>query len=122
MEVPCFCRIDRERIPGISFCKSPDRHRQFPGRYTEFTEPATLKAPGYISIFSVVGTALALVAFNKLVKLASPVFASSVTYLIPVVAVSWGFIDGEKMTGNYFLWMAVILMGIFLVNKKKIVL
>jgi len=94
--------------------------------FTEFipqisTEPAALKALGYIGILAVVGTALALIAFNKLVKLASPVFAASVTYLIPVVAVSWGSMDGEKMTPVSFLWMAVILLGIFLVNKKKIV-
>jgi drug/metabolite transporter (DMT)-like permease len=95
--------------------------------FTEFirqisTEPAAMKALGYIGILAVIGTALALIAFNRLVKMASPVFAASVTYLIPVVAVSWGAIDGEKMTPLSFLWMAVILLGIFLVNKKKIVL
>lgn len=94
--------------------------------FTEFirqisTEPAALKGLGYIGILAVVGTALALIAFNKLVKLASPVFAASVTYLIPIVAVSWGAIDGEKMTPVSFLWMVVILLGVFLVNKKKIV-
>lgn len=85
------------------------------------TEPEALKGLGYVSILAVVGTGLALIAFNKLVKLASPVFASSVTYLIPVVAISWGAIDGEKMTYVSYIWMAVILLGIFLVNKKKIV-
>ncbi len=85
-------------------------------------EPEALKGLGYISILAVVGTGLALVAFNKLVKLASPVFAASVTYLIPIVAVSWGTIDGERMSPLSFIWMAVILLGIFLVNKKKIVL
>jgi drug/metabolite transporter (DMT)-like permease len=93
--------------------------------FTEFipqisTEPAAMKALGYIAILSVIGTAIALVAFNRLVKIASPVFASSVTYLIPIVAVSWGAIDGEKMSVISYLWMAVILLGIFLVNKKKI--
>jgi drug/metabolite transporter (DMT)-like permease len=95
--------------------------------FTEFihqisTEPAALKGLGYIGILSVVGTALALIAFNRLVKIASPVFAASVTYLVPVVAVSWGAIDGEKMSPLSFIWMGVILLGIFLVNKKKIVL
>lgn len=84
------------------------------------TEPEAVKAFGYISILAVVGTAAALFAFNKLVKITSPVFASSVTYLIPVVAVTWGTVDGENMTLKSFLWMAVILAGIFLVNKKKI--
>lgn len=84
-------------------------------------EPAALKALGYISILAVFGTGLALVAFNKLVKLTTPVFASSVTYLIPIVAVSWGAFDGERMSPLAFIWMAVILLGIFLVNKKKMV-
>jgi len=83
------------------------------------TEQAALTGLGYIIILAVIGTALALFAFNKLVKLASPVFASSVTYLIPIVAISWGAIDGEKMSPMSFLWMGVILLGIFLVNKKK---
>jgi drug/metabolite transporter (DMT)-like permease len=84
------------------------------------SEPEAMKGLGYISILAVVGTGLALVAFNKLVKLASPVFAASVTYLIPVVAVFWGAIDAEKMEARSFFWMGVILLGIFLVNKKKI--
>jgi drug/metabolite transporter (DMT)-like permease len=84
------------------------------------SEPEALKGLGYVSILSVVGTGLALIAFNKLVKLASPVFASSVTYLIPVVAVSWGAIDGEHMSTVSYLWMGLIIFGIFLVNKKKI--
>jgi len=84
------------------------------------TEPSAIKGLGYISILAVVGTGLALIAFNKLVKLASPVFASSVTYLIPIVAVSWGAFDGEKMPFISFIWMAVILLGILLVNKKKL--
>jgi drug/metabolite transporter (DMT)-like permease len=94
--------------------------------YTDFmrkmiTEPTALEGLGYISILAVIGTGLALLVFNRLVKIASPVFASSVTYLIPIVAISWGAIDGEKMPIISFLWMAVILLGIFLVNKKKIV-
>jgi drug/metabolite transporter (DMT)-like permease len=84
------------------------------------SEPEALKGLGYISILAVIGTGLALVAFNKLVKIASPVFASSVTYLIPIVAVIWGTIDSEIIKAQSFLWMGVILLGIFLVNKKKI--
>jgi drug/metabolite transporter (DMT)-like permease len=86
------------------------------------SEPEALKGLGYISILSVVGTVIALVAFNKLVKIASPVFAASVTYLIPIVAVIWGAIDAEKMETISFLWMGVILLGIFLVNKKKFII
>jgi drug/metabolite transporter (DMT)-like permease len=93
--------------------------------FTDFTrqlstEPEALTGLGYIAVLSVVGTGLALIAFNKLVKLASPVFAASVTYLIPLVAVTWGAIDGEKLGAGSYIWMAFILLGIFLVNKKKI--
>lgn len=75
---------------------------------------------GYLTILSVIGTALALIAFNRLVKIASPLFASSVTYLIPVVAIFWGLLDGENILPASFFWMALILAGILLVNKKKI--
>ena len=93
----------------------------FTGFLTKITsEPETLKGLGYISILAVVGTGIALIAFNKLVKLASPVFAASVTYLIPIVAVIWGTIDAEELRAQSFLWMGVILAGIFLVNKKKL--
>jgi drug/metabolite transporter (DMT)-like permease len=72
----------------------------------------------YIVILSVVGTGLALMLFNALVKIASPVFASSVTYLIPIVAVIWGIADGESLPWTAFIWILVILTGVFLVNKK----
>lgn len=73
---------------------------------------------GYISILSVAGTAIALIAFNKLIKISSPVFASSVTYIIPIVAIVWGIIDGEIFKLTYVLWFALILFGVLLVNAK----
>jgi len=81
-------------------------------------KPETLTGLGYLSILSVVGTALALIAFNKLIKTSSPVFASSVTYLIPVVAIAWGIIDGEVFKITYLIWFALIIAGVFLVNAK----
>lgn len=83
-------------------------------------EAGALKGLGYIAILSVVGTGLALMAFNKLVKMASPLFAASVTYLIPVVAVAWGLADEERFSPGSVLWMSLILLGIFLVNRKKL--
>lgn len=78
---------------------------------------------GYLAILSIVGTALALFAFNKLIKMASPVFAASVTYIIPVVAVLWGIIDGEPFEWIYVVWISLIILGVFLVNytyRKRI--
>ena len=89
---------------------------EVPHKLVQNTE--TLTGLVYLLILSVVGTALALIVFNKLIKISSPVFASSVTYLIPVVALAWGIIDGEIFRLSYFLSFLFILTGIFLVNAS----
>jgi len=71
----------------------------------------------YISILGIIGTALALILFNKLVQLVSPVFASSVTYLMPIVAVIWGILDGEILLMQHYLGMVVILLGVYITNR-----
>lgn len=73
----------------------------------------------YIVILSVFGTALAKVMFNKLVQISTPVFASSVTYLMPIVSVIWGLLDGEKFSAIQGFATAIILFGVFLSNKKR---
>lgn len=72
----------------------------------------------YIVILSVLCTAIAGVVFNKLIKISSPIFATSVTYLIPVIAVFWGYLDGEDLLLKYFIGVALVFSGIYLVNKK----
>jgi drug/metabolite transporter (DMT)-like permease len=54
-----------------------------------------------------------------LVKLSTPIFASSVTYLMPIVVVTWGFLDGEKLQANHFLGMATVIGGVYLANRKR---
>jgi len=85
---------------------------------TLLTNSKAWEGMGYLSILSIVGTGLALIAFNKLIKLSSPIFASSVTYLIPIVAILWGVVDGESLSFSYFLWFLLILFGVFLVNAN----
>jgi len=75
----------------------------------------------YICILSVIGTTAALVLFNHLVKRESVLFASSVTYLIPIVAILWGVWDGEDLQIMQIAMILVILTGVFLVNKKNTV-
>lgn len=84
----------------------------------EFTE-TKITALGYITILAILGTGIAKVFYNKMVHLASPIFASSVTYLIPIVAVFWGAMDGEKLSEIQFFAAIIILFGVYLVNKKK---
>ena len=79
----------------------------------------SLSALGYLTILAVVGTGVAKVMFNRLVQISTPVFSSSVTYLIPIVAVIWGLIDNEQLSYLQFLGGAIILFGVYLVNKAK---
>jgi drug/metabolite transporter (DMT)-like permease len=72
----------------------------------------------YVSILGVVGTAVAMVLFNKLIQFISPVFASSVTYLIPIVAVIWGLLDNEVLEVQHYVGMVVILIGVYITNRK----
>jgi len=74
----------------------------------------------YLLILAVFGTALAKTLFNKLVQISSPIFSSSVTYLIPIVAIFWGVLDGEKITMLQFLSGFIIIFGVYLVNKSKV--
>ena len=74
---------------------------------------------GYIAVLAVLGTGVAKVLFNKMVQVTTPIFASSVTYLIPLVAVFWGVMDGENLSLMQGVGGAVILIGVYLVNKNK---
>jgi drug/metabolite transporter (DMT)-like permease len=92
----------------------------FSGFFSTFEiNDQTTTALGYITVLSVVGTGIAKVLFNKMVHLSSPIFASSVTYLIPIVAVMWGIIDGEKLSVIQLFAGGIILFGVWLVNKAK---
>lgn len=73
----------------------------------------------YLLALAVVCTSLANIYFNKLIHLSNPVFAASVTYTIPLIAVLWGFWDGETINIYQLIGGAIILFGVWLVNKKK---
>tara|TARA_B100001146_G_scaffold225185_1_gene247407 strand:+ start:1955 stop:2824 length:870 start_codon:yes stop_codon:yes gene_type:complete len=76
-----------------------------------------LPALGYLALLALVGTGVAKVLFNKLVQISSPVFATSVTYMIPIVAVLWGIVDGEQFGVGQIAAAGVILLGVYLANK-----
>ena len=84
----------------------------------EFTEAKT-SALCYVAVLAIFGTGIAKVFYNKMVHLASPIFASSVTYLIPIVAVFWGILDGEELSVVQLLGGLIILLGIYLLNRSK---
>ena len=72
----------------------------------------------FIVVLGVVGTGIANILFFKLIQISSPVFATSVTYLIPVVAFCWGLLDNEMLTAVQFFGAFIILIGVYLSAKK----
>ena len=92
--------------------------------FTDFTslnieDSTVLNSIFFVFILALFGSAIAQTLFNKFVKLASPIFASAVTYTMPIVAIFWALIDGEVISMMQFFATAVILIGVFLVNKRK---
>lgn len=72
----------------------------------------------YISILSIVGTALAVFLFNVLIGGSSVVFASSVTYLIPIFAMIFGLLFGESIGNAQLIGIFIVLFGVLLANGK----
>jgi len=73
----------------------------------------------YVLLLSFFGTAMAKILFNKLIQISTPVFASSVTYSMLIVSVIWGILDGELFNINQAVATILIIIGVYLSNKKK---
>jgi hypothetical protein len=91
--------------------------------FTRFVEKLTTHegawtAFGYVALLGLMSTAVATILFNKLVKITSPLFTSSVTYLIPIVGVMWGVLDGEQLQAGHFIGMVAIIGGVYLANRR----
>jgi drug/metabolite transporter (DMT)-like permease len=82
------------------------------------TDPQAWLHLFYVVLLGVLGSSLAIVIFSYLIKGSSSLFAASVTYLIPVVALFWGYADGEAIGWYHLGGMLAILSGIYLINKK----
>jgi drug/metabolite transporter (DMT)-like permease len=70
-----------------------------------------------IVVLSVFATGMAIIFFNMLIKRVSALYASSVTYLIPIIAIMWGSFDGETLALTQLLGMGGILTGVYLINR-----
>lgn len=73
----------------------------------------------YVFLLSLFGTAIAKVLFNNLVQISTPVFASSVTYMMPIVALFWGLLDNEVFSFWQGIATLIILGGVYLANSKR---
>ncbi len=87
--------------------------------YTIFqTHEAATSSLMYIILLAMASTVMASVLFFQLVKKTNAVFASLVAYIIPIVAVLWGVIDGEPITVFHLIGMALILFGVYITKRK----
>ncbi|RXG18187.1 drug/metabolite transporter (DMT)-like permease [Leeuwenhoekiella aestuarii] len=89
------------------------------GMTVDVEDPVITESLIYIAVLAFFGTALAKILFNKLVQISSAVFSTSVTYLIPIVGIFWGLLDGERLTLIHLLGAFVILTGVYLVNANR---
>ena len=85
----------------------------------DFTNKVVIWSTTVSAILGVMGTALANILFYMLLKRAGPLFASTVTYAIPLVAVGWGIFYGEKISLLQVYSLVVILIGVYMANANK---
>jgi len=71
-----------------------------------------------LAALGIIGTAMAMLLMNSLIRYSSAVAASSVTYVIPIFAILWGVLDGEKVTLLHLACMGLILSGVYLISRK----
>lgn len=80
--------------------------------------PGAWTALGYLAVLGIVNTAFALILYFKLLRLSDAITASSVTYIIPVFALFFGFMDGEPIYLAHLFGLTLILGGVYLVKRK----
>ncbi|MEP6711439.1 MAG: DMT family transporter [Ferruginibacter sp.] len=84
----------------------------------DFSSNTILLSTAYSCILGIFGTAVATILFYILLKRAGAVFASMVTYGIPIVAIMWGVIYGEQVGWIQAGCLVIILLGVYVVNRK----
>lgn len=72
-----------------------------------------------LAILGIIGSAAAMLMMNSLLRHSSAVGASSVTYIIPIFAIMWGVLYGEKVTLLHVICMGFILGGVYLITWKS---
>lgn len=81
------------------------------------SDPHALKNFLFVGILALFGSVVAIIIFNNLIRYTTALFASSVTYIIPLFAIMWGVFDGEQLQLIQMVWIALILFGVYLVNR-----
>ncbi len=87
--------------------------------FSKATNPSYLLPTSFLFCLGVLASGLMSVLFNRVIQLSNAVFAASVTYLMPVVALGWGLLDHEFVGPQQWAGTGVILVGVYMINRKK---
>lgn len=71
----------------------------------------------FLFILGFLSTNLAIIFYCKLIQITNALFASSVTYVIPIIEVIWGVIDGESLRIFHLFSLVLIVLGVWMVNR-----
>jgi len=100
-------------IPAILFSFQTDM-------YIKIThDPQALYSLAAIGLLSLFGTVMANILFYRLIQRTNQIFASSVAFVIPIMALGWGLIDGESLQWTHLAGMIFILLGVWVLRKKQ---
>lgn len=83
-----------------------------------FSHPDGLKGIGYLSVLAVVGTTLSSFLYFALLQRTGPIFGTSVTFLLPIMTLIVGSLDGEAIGIWELVGTGVILSGLYLARKR----
>ena len=92
----------------------------FCGNFVEImhSHPKALNSLFSVALLAIMSSAIAVIIFTNLIKMTGPLFATSCTYIIPIVAIIWGISDKEVITIHHIIGFVIILGGVYLVNKR----
>lgn len=82
------------------------------------TNNMALSSLAYVGVLAIVGSALSVIVYNTLIKQAGTVFASTCTYLIPIVAVFWGLLVGESVNLLQLTGIIIVILSVYLINRR----
>ena len=98
-------------LPGIAILFSTDFISRMHG-------PTALQGLGCVAGLALFGTLIGWLIFYRLIQRRDPLFAASVTYLVPIVAISWGLLDGESLNVFHMIGLVLILIGVYFVSRS----
>ncbi len=98
-------------IPSIIYLLST----QF---WVKADEQFFVRSVSSIAALAVLGTVTASIVFYALIQRTDSIFGSLVSYLIPIIAILLGLIDGERLLPYHFAGMFLILAGVYIINAK----